>query len=101
MTALHHHWYHKEQEEDTYDQKKNYELKLTMEKEDLIELMRKHPNFTIHDNKENHDDIYVKVYWGCKLIGDRFHVETLKEEFPEWSHDFFEAWEGHENFHIR
>lgn len=101
MTALHHHWYHKEQEEDTYDQKKNYELKLTMEKEDLIELMRKHPNFTIHDNKENHDDIYVKVYWGCKLIGDRFHIETLKEEFPEWSHDFFEAWEGHENFHIR
>jgi len=79
----------------------NKELKLTGQEEDLIELMRKHPNFTIHDNKENHDDMYVKVYWGCDVCGDRLHIETLKEEFPEWSHDFFEAWEGHENFHIR
>jgi hypothetical protein len=79
----------------------NKELKLTGREEDLIKLMKKHPNFTIHDNKENHDDIFVSVKWGCDLCGDRLHIETLKEEFPEWSHDFFEQWEGHSHFHIR
>ena len=79
----------------------NKELKLTGREEDLIKLMEKHPNFTIHDNKENHDDMYVKVYWGCDVCGDRLHIETLKEEFPEWSHYFFEQWEGFENFLIR
>tara|TARA_R110000796_G_scaffold216636_1_gene332627 strand:+ start:801 stop:1079 length:279 start_codon:yes stop_codon:yes gene_type:complete len=70
------------------------ELKLTGRDEDLMSLMDEHEFFIMYTNDKGGDDTFVVIHW------DEFHIETLKEEFPEWSHEFFEMWEGHCNFMI-
>jgi hypothetical protein len=83
---------------------KEHELKLTGRDVDLISLMEKHENFTLHHEKDQQgDNIFVFIYWYHLSGADedyQYHVETLKEEFPEWCHEFFELWEGHEYFLI-
>jgi len=76
-------------------------LKLTGRDEDLWDLMEKHPNFIMHHEKRiGGDHIFVFINWGCDKCDDYYHIETLKEEFPEWSHEFFERWGGHDYFVI-
>lgn len=70
------------------------ELKLTGRDEDLISLMDEHDYFIVHRNKFNKDYTFVVITW------PGHHIETLKEEFPEWCHEFFETWEGHCYFMI-
>ena len=80
---------------------KEHELKLTGRDESLWELMDNHANFMMHrEGHEGGDHIFVFINWGCETCDNQFHIETLKEEFPEWSHEFFEMWEGHNYFMI-
>ena len=79
----------------------NCRLKLSGRDVDLIELMKKNKHIIVYENPANWDNSFALINWYDAISGrDGLHIETLKEEFPEWSHEFFERWMDYDYFLI-
>ena len=80
----------------------NCRLKLSGRDVDLIELMKNNKHITIYENHSDCGDNCFAVFnWYDRIHQTGIHIETLKEEFPEWSHEFFERWMDYDYFLIR
>jgi hypothetical protein len=78
-------------------------LRISGREIDLIELMKKNKHIILYTNHtECGDNSFAVFNWYDSVSEqDGLHIETLKEEFPEWSHEFFERWKEHNYFLIR
>jgi hypothetical protein len=76
-------------------------LRISGREIDLIELMKKNKHIIVYENPANWDNSFAVFNWYDSVSEqDGLHIETLKEEFPEWSHEFFERWMDYDYFLI-